>query len=422
MRSPFENSITHARSLDRQDELKAFREDFLLPVDTTGKPLIYLTGNSLGLQPRSVRSSVEEVLDDWAQLGVEAHFRARNSWMPYHELLTDSMSRIVGANPHEVVIMNSLTVNLHLMMASFYRPTRDRFGILIEADAFPSDQYAVASQIRWHGYDPDTAIHRLSPRDGESTLRSTDIAEYLDQHGSQIALVLLGGVNYYTGQFFQLDTIAAHARDLGCVVGYDLAHAAGNVPLFLHDWNVDFACWCTYKYLNAGPGSPAAIFVHERHAESFDGPRLTGWWGHDKQSRFQMPDTFKPTPGAEGWQLSNPSILAMAALKASLEIFDRCSAEIRWKKSCHLTSYMEHLLATRCPAVEIITPSDETHRGAQLSLRVPGGRKIFDWLSDHSVIADWREPDVVRVAPVPLYNTFEEVFTFVSLLEEAVSE
>jgi len=421
MTRPFRYSLEFAREEDAIDPLAAVRDEFILPRTESGEPVIYLTGNSLGLQPRACRHAVNEVLDDWGRLGVEAHFKAKNPWMPYHEQLTESMARIVGAQSSEVVVMNSLTVNLHLLMASFYQPTPDRFGILIEGDAFPSDQYAVTSQAAWHGYSPENAIHRISPRDGESALHTADIAEYLDEHGHEIALILLGGVNYYTGQFFDISSITALAHELGCVVGIDLAHAAGNVPLDLHDWDVDFAAWCTYKYLNAGPGGPGGAFVHERHAESSHIPRLAGWWGHNKSNRFTMPNQFEPIPGAEGWQLSNPSILAMAALRASLDVFDRSDSTARYAKSARLTGYMEYLITERCPHIQIITPSDPRYRGAQLSLRVPGGKDVFESLSAHDVVSDWRYPDVIRVAPVPLYNTFEDVYEFVSRLDLASS-
>jgi kynureninase len=419
---PFENSLEFARAEDAIDPVSAFRDEFILPQTESGAPVIYLTGNSLGLQPRACKQAVAEVLDDWGRLGVEAHFKAHHPWMPYHERMTESMARIVGARSTEVVVMNSLTVNLHLLMASFYRPTPDRFGILIEADAFPSDQYAVASQAMWHGFSPENAIHRVSPRDGEAALHTADIAAYLDEHGHEIALILLGGVNYYTGQFFDLSSITALAHELGCIVGIDLAHAAGNVPLHLHDWDVDFAAWCTYKYLNAGPGGPGGAFVHNRHAESPDIPRLAGWWGHNKSNRFTMPDHFEPIAGAQGWQLSNPSILAMAALRASLDVFDRSDSATRHAKSARLTGFMEYLITELCPDVQIITPADPRYRGAQLSLRVPGGKWVFESLTAGGVVSDWREPDVIRVAPVPLYNSFEDIFEFVSRLEVACAD
>lgn len=416
MIGPFESTLQFARGEDSRDVLSSFRDEFWIPEDKGGKPRIYLTGNSLGLQPRIAAGFVNEVLYDWKTFGVDAHFAARNAWMSYHELMSASMASVVGALPSEVVIMNSLTVNLHLMMASFYRPTPERFGVLIEGGAFPSDQYVISSQIAWHGYDPAQGIHRINPRSGESHIRTDDITSYLEEHGQRIALVLLGGVNYYTGQFFEIEPITEAAHRNGSLVGVDLAHAAGNVPLLLHDWNVDFSVWCSYKYLNAGPGGPGSIFVHERHGRSFDLPRLSGWWGHDKETRFQMPDDFKPMQGAEGWQLSNPPILSMAALRASLDVFDRAGLGKLQIKSRRLTLFLEYLLGEKCPDISIMTPSDPSQRGAQLSLRIPGGRDVFDRLSARGVSTDWREPDVIRAAPVPLYNTFEDVFHFVEIL------
>jgi kynureninase len=416
----FGSTIDFARQEDEKDALRSFRDEFWIPVSPSDESVIYLTGNSLGLQPKSTAAYLNEVLNDWKHLGVEAHFAAENAWMPYHELLSPSMASLVGAEVSEVVVMNSLSVNLHLLMASFYRPSSDRYGILIEADAFPSDQYAVSSQISWHGFDPATGVHSLAPREGASCLDTEDILAYLDSHGHEIALVLLGGVNYYTGQFFDINAIRTAAHRNGCVFGLDLAHAAGNVALSLHDWDVDFAAWCSYKYLNAGPGGPGSVFVHDRHARSFDIPRLAGWWGHDKSSRFRMPNQFRPITGAEGWQLSNPSILAMAALRASLDVFDRAPEESRVSKSRRLTGFLEHLLQLLCPDVHVITPSDPAQRGAQLSLRVPSGRNVFEVLHAHHVITDWREPDVIRVAPVPLYNTFEDIYSFVTILSNAL--
>jgi len=420
MTASFESTPKFARDEDSRDVLNSFRDQFWIPENEDGTPRIYLTGNSLGLQPRITARYIDEVLSDWKTFGVDAHLDARNSWLPYHELLSASMASVVGSLPSEVVVMNSLTVNLHLMMASFYRPTSDRFGILIEGDAFPSDQYAVSSQVKWHGYDPTEGVHRVGPRPGESYIRTDDITRYLEEDGQQIALVLLGGVNYYSGQFFELDQITTAAHQNGCLIGVDLAHAAGNVPLFLHDWDVDFAAWCSYKYLNAGPGGPGSVFVHDRHARSYDLPRLAGWWGHDKNSRFQMPDDFRPIEGAEGWQLSNPSILSLAALRASLDVFDKAGHKNLHVKSSRLTSFLEFLLREKCPAVKIITPSDPEQRGAQLSLRVPGGRDVFEQLNIRNISSDWREPDVIRVAPVPLYNTFEDVYAFAEILSDSV--
>ncbi|MEM7038295.1 MAG: kynureninase, partial [Bacteroidota bacterium] len=360
-------------------------------------------------------------LDDWAALGVEGHFHAKNPWMPYHEFLTESMANVVGARPSEVVVMNSLTVNLHLLMVSFYRPTKDRFKIIIEADAFPSDRYAVISQIKFHGYDPADALIELRSKSGHPVIPTEEILETIEKEGDQVALVMLGGVNYYTGQTFEMDKITKAGHAKGCVVGFDLAHGAGNLHLQLHDWNVDFACWCSYKYLNSGPGGLSGIFVHERHGNDFELPRFAGWWGHNKANRFKMPPYFEPMPGAEGWQLSNPPILALAALRASLEIFEEVGMAALRKKSEALTGYFDWLVKAKNhdDNIRIITPSDPKQRGCQLSLQtMKNGKAIFDRLTARGVIADWREPDVIRLAPVPLYNSFVDVWEFVDILTE----
>jgi kynureninase len=397
-----------------RDALLAFRDRFHIPKMADGSDCIYLSGHSLGLQPKSTRNYLEQELQEWARLGVEAHFQARHPWMPYHETLTEPIGRLVGALPIEVVAMNSLTVNLHLMMVSFYRPTAQRNKIVIEANSFPSDQYAVKSQIQYHGYDPADSLIELKPRTGETWIRAEDLEELIVRDGEKIALVMLGGVNYYNGQAFDFRRITnvGHAR--GCVVGFDLAHAAGNLPLKLHDWNIDFAVWCCYKYLNGGPGAIAGCFVHERHARDAELPRFAGWWGHDKISRFRMPPDFQAIPGAEGWQLSNPSILSAAALRASLEIFDEATMQRLRAKSELLTGYLEFLLDQDiAKKFSIITPRDSANRGAQLSLRVAEhGRAVCDALANDGIICDWREPDILRVAPVPLYNTFSDVHTF----------
>ncbi|WP_166976657.1 kynureninase [Rhodocaloribacter litoris] len=413
----FEPTLDFARRMDADDPLAAYRDHFHIPKTADGAECLYFTGNSLGLQPKATREYVLEELEDWARLGVEGHFHARHPWMPYHEFLTGQTARLVGARPVEVVVMNSLTVNLHLMMVSFYRPTPDRHRIVLEAHAFPSDRYAAASQIRFHGYDPSEALVELAPRPGEDTLRTEDIEAFLEREGESVALVLLGGVNYYTGQAFDLERITRAAHAQGCVVGFDLAHAAGNLALRLHDDGPDFAVWCSYKYLNAGPGSLAGCFVHERHARAFDLPRFAGWWGHDKATRFQMPETFTPMPGAEGWQLSNPPILPLAALRASMDLFDAVGMTRLREKSVRLTGYLAYLLERRVPdRVRIITPADPAQRGAQLSLRVAGGRDAFERLTAAGVVCDWREPDALRVAPVPFYNTFTDVYRFVEML------
>ncbi|QQS33966.1 MAG: kynureninase [Acidobacteriota bacterium] len=419
-----QETVHFAASMDESDPLREFRENFLIP-KYDGRDAVYFTGNSLGLQPKTARKYIEEVLDDWARLGVEGHLHARHPWLPYHEFVTDPLARLVGAKPVEVVSMNSLTVNLHLLMVSFYRPTAERYKILIEKGAFPSDQYAVESQIRFH--TAETQRHRdglieLVPRQGESCLRTDDILETIDREGDSIALIMLGGVNYYTGQAFDMRAITEAGRKKGCVVGFDLAHAAGNLELRLHDWDVDLAAWCSYKYLNAGPGGIAGAFVHERHARSFDLPRFAGWWGHDKETRFLMGPEFVPLAGAEGWQLSNPPIFQLAALRASLEIFDGATMPALREKSIALTGYLERSLRQiESDRIEIITPSDPAQRGCQLSIRVRNADKsLFEAITGRGVFADWREPDVIRVAPVPLYNTFEDVSRFCEILEDCL--
>jgi kynureninase len=410
----FESGRDFAQAMTTADPLAAYRDRFHIPKTATGSDGVYLCGHSLGLQPKSARAYIEQELQDWERFGVEGHFHARNPWMPYHELLTASTARLVGALPGEVVVMNSLTVNLHLMMVPFYRPTQKRHKILIESSAFPSDQYAVQSQIRFHGYDPAESLLEIAPRPGEATIRTEDIEKLIAEKGEQIALIMLGGMNYYTGQAFDCQRITEAAHAQGCVAGFDMAHAAGNLQLHLHDWNADFAVWCSYKYLNGGPGCVAGCFVHERHARNQDLPRFAGWWGHDKSSRFQMPPNFQPIAGAEGWQLSNPSILSMAALRASMEIFDEATIARLRSKSETLTSYLEFLL-TQQPSEKfsILTPRDPTQRGAQLSLQIRnGGRAVCDRLAQLGIICDWREPDILRVAPVPLYNAFSDVHTF----------
>jgi kynureninase len=401
--------------MTHRDPLAAYRDRFHIPHAPDGAEWTYLTGHSLGLQPKSVRAYVERELKNWEDLAVEGHFHGPQPWVPYVELLSAPTARLVGALPSEVVVMNTLTVNLHCMMVSFYRPTRDRNKIVIESNAFPSDQYAVKSQIQFHGFDPSTSLIELSPRPGETFIRTDDIKALLDREGEKIALIMLAGVNYYSGQFFEIPRITAAARAKGCVVGWDLAHAAGNVPLCMHDSHCDFAIWCTYKYVNGGPGCIGGCFVHERHARNLDLPRFAGWWGQDKPTRFQMGPDFHPIPGAEGWQLGNPPVLEMASLRASLEIFDEVGMPALRAKSLELTAYLEYLLQLHPSRhFSIITPSDPAQRGAQLSLRLHGkGRAVCDALKVHGVICDWREPDILRVAPVPLYNTFADAYTFV---------
>ena len=425
MSEPFRPGRDFAVALDRGDPLGRFRDEFHVPRSENGEEEIYFVGNSLGLLPRRTPKYVDAEMEKWRRLAVKAHFSGENPWMPYHELLAEPMARLVGASASEVVTMNSLTVNLHLMMASFYRPTRERHRILIEEHAFPSDDYAVESQAIVHGFDPSEALVRLRPRPGRHTIDTAEVAEVLERDGESIALVLLPGVQYYTGEAFEIEAITRLAQGKGCFVGFDLAHAAGNLVLSLHEWNVDFAVWCTYKYLNSGPGSVGGCFVHERHGMQQGLPRLAGWWGHDKESRFRMEPGFRPIPGAEGWQLSNPPILSLAAIRASLDVFMEAGGmEPLREKSLRLTGYLEWLLAREIgDAVEILTPSDPRRRGCQLSLRVKSnasGRTVFERLEASGVTCDWREPDVIRVAPVPLYNRFEEVHRFVEILRGAL--
>ncbi len=421
-RSMKEELKEHWAYLDDRDHLKTFRNKFCFPKTTDDLPPLYFTGNSLGLMPKKAREYVEEELTDWERLGVEGHIHATHPWLPYHEFLTEQMAAIVGAKPIETVVMNSLTVNLHLLMVSFYRPTSTRNKIVIEKGAFPSDQYAVESQIEFHGRESKGALVELIPREGESTLRTDDIIELIEREGDSIALILLGGVNYYTGQAFDMKAITEAGHKVGVVVGFDLAHAAGNIELKMHDWDVDFAAWCSYKYLNGGPGAVGGAFVHERHATSFDLPRFAGWWGHDKETRFLMGPEFKPLAGAEGWQISNPPILQMAALRASLEIFEEAGIAALTEKSRKLTGYLESLIdQIGDERISIITPRDLHQRGCQLSIRVRGGdRSLHERLTSRGVFADWREPDVIRVAPVPLYNSFSDVYLFAEILQDCL--
>jgi len=419
MTQTYEPTRDFAHKLDQADPLSSYRDRFYLPLLADGSPYYYFTGNSLGCQPKSLRSYLETEVLSWEKLAVEGHFHGKNPWLPYHEFLTPAMARIVGAKEEEVIMMNSLTVNLHLMMVSFYRPTASRNKILIEADAFPSDIYAVSSQIAFHGYDPKDSLIMLRPRQGEHALRTEDILQTIEEEGDSIAMVMFGGVNYYTGQVFEFEKIVKAGQAKGCVVGFDLAHTAGNIPLKLHDWNVDFACWCSYKYLNGGPGGVAGAFVHERHMADESLPRFAGWWGHDKATRFKMEPDFVPIPTAEGWQLSNAPVLSMAALKASLDIFDEVGMEALREKSKKLTGYMHYLLTESRLPLTIITPADPLQRGCQLSIMMHHhGKAIFDQLEPNGVICDWREPNVIRLAPVPLYNNFMDAFEFVEILKK----
>ena len=413
----FQNTIAYAKKLDHEDILKDFRNRFFIP-QHNGKDGIYFTGNSLGLQPKTTAAYVQQELDDWARLGVEGHFQARNPWMPYHEIFPKQLSGIVGCLPHEVVVMNQLTVNLHLLMVTFYRPTAQRYRIICEARAFPSDQYAFESQVSYHGFDPKDAIIEVAPGEGEHVLRTEDILSVIEQYSDSVALVLFGGVNYYTGQLFDLKAITQAAHRAGAYAGFDLAHAAGNVELQLHDWSVDFACWCSYKYLNSGPGGVAGAYIHEKHAADTTLPRFAGWWGYTKETRFRMEPGFKAIPTAEGWQLSNAPILSMAAHKASLDIFEQAGMENLHAKRKKLAGYLHFILqeinkAQEEKSITVITPAEENERGCQVSmLMLKNGKEIFQALSREGVIADWREPNVIRIAPVPLYNSFEDLWRF----------
>ena len=398
----FNNSRELALELDNKDPLLSYNDKFHFPVQENGNKHIYLCGNSLGLQAKITESFVKQELDDWKELGVEGHFHAQNPWLPYHEFLSESYSKIVGSKKSEVIAMNTLSVNLHLMMVSFYRPNETKNKIIIEGDAFPSDIYAVESHMKHHGIDPSESLIKLRPREGEVIIRLEDIINVIEQNSESVSLIMLGGVNYYTGQLFDMKKITQVAHNHGILVGFDLAHAVGNVLLSLHDWNVDFAVWCSYKYLNSGPGSVAGAFIHERHHNK-NLERFAGWWGHDKESRFKMPDQFQPIQTAEGWQLSNPSILSLAAVRASLSLFDEVGMSQLITKSKNLTSYLVFLL-NQIPTdrINIITPEQ---RGCQVSISVKNGNKdLFNEITKRGVIADWREPDVIRVAPVPLYN------------------
>jgi len=414
------NTLAYAKEQDKKDPLSKYRAQFHIPVQANGQPYVYLCGNSLGLQPKATAAALQQELLDWQNLGVEGHFHAKNPWMPYHEFLTKAMANVVGAKPEEVVVMNTLTVNLHLMMISFYRPDKKRNKIVIEADAFPSDKYAAESQIRLHGFDPKECLIELKAREGEVCLREEDIQEVIETQGEEIALIMLGNTNYYTGQYFDMKKISELGHSKGCFVGFDCAHGAGNIPLELHDSGCDFAVWCNYKYLNSGPGGMGGAFVHERHHHDKSIPRLEGWWGHNKETRFGMRDGFDPIPGVEAWQLSNPPILSMAAIKSSLNIFMEAGMDRLHKKSKLLTGYLEFLVnEMNNDAIKIITPSNPKQRGCQLSIQVQNADKtLFDMITKAGVIADWREPDVIRVAPIPLYNSYEDIFNFVDILKK----
>jgi len=418
--------LSYATKQDELDKLKEFRDEFHIPLHE-GKQVIYFTGNSLGLQPKGTENAILTELKDWATHGVEGHFRATHPWFSYHEWFAGPAARLVGALPEEVVVMNQLTSNLHFLLVSFYRPDKKRHKIITEAKAFPSDRYAIESHITFHGFDPATSLIEVSPRAGEHIIREDDVFDAISQHADSLALVFIGGVNYYSGQVFPMAEISAHAHEAGAICGFDLAHAAGNIQLKLHDWDVDFAAWCSYKYLNSGPGGVAGAFVHKKHAFSSHLPRFAGWWGHDKKRRFLMEPEFVPIPGAEGWQVSNAPVLSMAAHKAALEIFDRAGMEALSSKGLALSGFLLQLLdqinREFGEALEVITPKEDSRRGCQVSMLVKkSGRNLFDKLTERGVVADWREPDVIRVAPVPLYNSFGDVFSFYRILREILSE
>ena len=426
--SHFENSLAFAQSLDAKDPLKSFRDKFYFPTFHE-KTVRYFTGNSLGLQPKSTKDYILEELDAWAEYGVEGHFLAKRPWFAYHENLTQKAANVVGALPIEVVVTHSLTTNLHLLMVSFYRPEKNgkRTKILCEAKAFPSDQYALESQVKFHGLDLAEHLVEVAPREGEQLIHEEDILAKIEELGDELALVMIGGVNYYTGQLFDMEAITKAGHAVGAIVGFDLAHAAGNINLKLHDWGVDFAAWCGYKYLNSSPGGVSGMFVHERHSYNPELPRFAGWWGYDKETRFLMQPGFNPMKGAEGWQLSNAPVLGMAAHLASLDIFEEAGMERIGEKRDLMTAYMEFVIddiseknKERC-TFELITPRDKTKRGAQLSIMAKGqGKALFDALSAEGVVADWREPNVIRIAPAPLYNSYEDCYWFGQLLEKAI--
>ncbi len=416
----FENSQAYAKQLDEKDSLSHFRNKFYIPI-INGNECIYFTGNSLGLQPKTTQDYVLNELEDWASFGVEGHFNARQPWFNYHEMFPQLLTKIVGALPEEIVVMNQLTVNLHLLMTSFYQPTNERFKIICEAKAFPSDQYAFETQAKLHNLNPDEVIIEVAPREGEHCIRTEDILALIQKHGSETALVIFGGVNYYSGQVFDMQAITKAAHDAGAYCGFDLAHAAGNIELHLHDWEVDFACWCSYKYLNSGPGGVAGAFIHKNHIGNKALKRMAGWWGHEKETRFLMEKGFKPIATAEGWQLSNAPVLSMAAHKASLDIYEEAGMGNLITKGQMLSDYLFYIIeeinaAASEKKIEIITPKE--NKGCQVSmLMLEKGKEIFETLKQNGILTDWREPNVIRVAPVPLYNSFEDVWKFGEIIK-----
>lgn len=424
IRMSFQNTLEFAQQLDAQDPLVHYKKEFIFP-QHHGKDVIYFTGNSLGLQPKRSKAYVDEIMNDWANLAVEGHFYAEKPWWDYHERFAEPLSKIVGAKPSEVTVMNTLTVNLHLLMVSFYQPTATRYKIICEEKAFPSDQYMIQSQIQFHGYDPKTALVEIKRREGEHNIRLEDVLEVIRQEGESVALVLIGGVNYYTGQVFDMKTITQVGHEVGAKVGWDLAHAAGNIEMKLHDWQVDFAAWCSYKYMNAGPGNASGCFIHEKHHSDSNLPRFAGWWGHNKERRFKMEPQFDPVQGAEGWQISNLPILSLAPYLASVHLFDEVGMPALVAKRDKITSYLEFILAEISREVqgafEVITPSNPLERASQLSVFLHGeGRRLFDYLMQNGVITDWREPNVIRLAPVPLYTSYEDMYQFGQVLKAGI--
>ena len=420
----FENSLAFAQQLDAQDQLSHYQNEFSFP-KVNGKNVIYFTGNSLGLQPKRAKTYVDEVMNDWANLAVEGHFYAEKPWWDYHERFANPLSKLVGALPSEVTVMNTLTVNLHLLMVSFYRPTATRYKIICEEKAFPSDQYLFQSQVNFHGYATEDAIVEVKRREGEHNIRLEDVLAKIDEVGDELALVLIGGVNYYTGQVFDMKTITKAGHRVGAYVGWDLAHAAGNIELHLHDWQVDFAAWCSYKYMNSGPGNASGCFIHEKHHTNSKLPRFAGWWGHNKERRFKMEPQFDPIQGADGWQISNLPVLSLAPYLASVELFAEIGMDALIAKRNTITAYLEFVLREIDREVqgnfEIITPSNPSERGCQLSVFLHGeGRSLFDYLMKNGVIIDWREPNVIRLAPVPMYTSFEDIYRFGQILKNGI--
>ena len=420
----FENSLAFAQQLDAQDQLSHYQNEFSFP-QVNGKNVIYFTGNSLGLQPKRAKTYVDEVMNDWANLAVEGHFYAEKPWWDYHERFANPLSKLVGALPSEVTVMNTLTVNLHLLMVSFYRPTATRYKIICEEKAFPSDQYLFQSQVNFHGYATEDAIVEVKRREGEHNIRLEDVLAKIDEVGDELALVLIGGVNYYTGQVFDMKTITKAGHRVGAYVGWDLAHAAGNIELHLHDWQVDFAAWCSYKYMNSGPGNASGCFIHEKHHTNSKLPRFAGWWGHNKERRFKMEPQFDPIQGADGWQISNLPVLSLAPYLASVELFAEIGMDALIAKRNTITAYLEFVLREIDREVqgnfEIITPSNPSERGCQLSVFLHGeGRSLFDYLMKNGVIIDWREPNVIRLAPVPMYTSFEDIYRFGQILKNGI--